>query len=203
MSKRPVSEISCVQEDAEDVASLQNQLEASHQENRELTKKLEMEVARNQVLERQVNLLKQESASNNYSRVFSASFMSGETFQLVVPTVVERDDIMHAVQEHLRTIPGKESAHFTVVQGTQEIDDIVHSSKLIGPFTVVLVKPESTDDEYLESVWDRLDVMGQSDDAPVGTSQECYDRYGLHIIRVKQENGSWKYRVEREDSEPG
>ena len=177
---------------------MRKKLEDAQKTNAELESKLLVEVNKNRELTVQLDTFKEQRVEKN-SRLISASLMSGEQFTVTVPTCVNVDDIMAAVDGHLQSI-GKEWSDFKVLQGDKDISAIEDTTALHGPLTIVAdVADEDEEDEekgdnFLESMWDIYDGQGQPNNAPVGTYQSCYWTDGISICRVKQDDGSWVYR---------
>jgi hypothetical protein len=90
MRKRPASTLAATDEE---VATLRRKLEESQQSNVELNRKLENEVNRNNELTNQVEVLKAASSKQGNGsitcRLICVRFVSGEHFEISVPTSVE------------------------------------------------------------------------------------------------------------------
>ena len=56
---------------------------------------------------------------------------------------------------------------------------------------------EEDDGDILEDMWESCDGLGQPDDAPEGSYQECYWTDGMLLCRKKL-NGIWKYSTCKE-----
>lgn len=196
MRKRPAAVLGDVDDD---VSCLKRKLEDALKSNAELACRLEAEVDKNRELTKQLEVLR-EGHMEVYSRSIPVSLISGEQFTISVPATVDPDDITRAVDDWLKS-KGKAFEDFQVLQNDREIYDIDEPADIKGPFTVIVIEAALSDcehdgDNFLESMWDIHDGVGQPSDVPAGTYQFCYWTDGANICRVKQADGKWQYWTE-------